>query len=165
MVSCRRKLSEQLVESVKRMTLTKDGKGAVFDVPSEHVKEFLAKCGGGVDKASPPESEEQQGVNEGGDSEAQSAPKLVVPVSLPELKAREDFGGNQGYGGYGGNSGYGAGGRGGFGGRGGSSYGGRGGGYGSSSSSGGRGGYYSSGGGRGGGRFSGGRGGGRGGRY
>ena len=34
-----------MVESCKRMQLTADGKGAVFDVPSEHVQAFLEAAG------------------------------------------------------------------------------------------------------------------------
>lgn len=38
----RRFLSEEKVESINGLTLTADGKGAVFDVSAEHLDEFLA---------------------------------------------------------------------------------------------------------------------------
>ncbi|WIA11486.1 hypothetical protein OEZ85_011599 [Tetradesmus obliquus] len=118
----RRRLPEPLVEEVRRMTLTKDGMGAVFDVPSQHVSEFIKKCAG---------KGEDDGEDEGRPA-GQNPPTLTVPTSLPELKDREQFGTQGGfgggYGGYGG-GGYGGGG-GGFGGRGGNrgGFGGRGGG-------------------------------------
>lgn len=131
---------------VKRMTLTADGKGAVFDVPSEHLPAFLDAADG------------KRGIS------------LTVPSALPELKARPaEQGGGGGYGngyggggGYSGGGGYGGGGRGGYGGGRGGGYGGRGAGYGGGrGGSGGRGGGFGGRGGSGGGRF-GGRGRGRG---
>ncbi|EFN57631.1 hypothetical protein CHLNCDRAFT_20835, partial [Chlorella variabilis] len=111
---------EETVEEAKRMTLTADGLGAVFDVPTSLAKEFLAKCG----------------KNEG----TRATAHLQVATSLPELKEREQQygGGGAGFGspgngfqraggyggrgaGYGGRGGSSGGGRGGFGGRGGSS--------------------------------------------
>ncbi|GFR46710.1 hypothetical protein Agub_g8331 [Astrephomene gubernaculifera] len=113
--TCR--MDEDLLEQVKRLTVTADSKGAVFDVPSEHTQAFLDAADG------------KRGIT------------ITLPSSLPELKARpveqsNGYGnggyGNGGYGngyGNGGNRGYGGGGRGGYGGRGGSGggYGGRGG--------------------------------------
>jgi len=81
----RRRMDEAVVEEVKRMQLTADARGAVFDVPAAHAKAFLEKCGG------------------------DAAPNVSMPHALPELKAREGEGG--GYGGGGG--GYGGGGYGG----------------------------------------------------
>ncbi|KAG2425695.1 hypothetical protein HXX76_013537 [Chlamydomonas incerta] len=134
--TCR--LDEGLLDQVKRMTVTLDGKGAVFDVPSEHVQAFLDAAEG------------KRGIT------------LTLPSSLPEIKARPVEANTGGYGG-GGYGGGGYGGRGGgYGGRGGYGSGGRGGsgGYG-------RGGGGSFGRGGGGGGFgrggAGGRGGGRGG--
>jgi ATP-dependent RNA helicase DDX21 len=136
----RRRLPEPLVEEVRRMTLTKDGLGAVFDVPSQHVAEFIKKCGKAGENGMEVDGEDE------GRPEGQNPPTLTVPTALPELKDREQFGtqggfgGGGGYGGYGGGGGgYGAGGggygggggrSGGFGGRGGNrgGYGGRGGG-------------------------------------
>ncbi len=45
--TCRKvcKIPDASCEAVKRMTLTADSKGAVFDVPSEQVDEFLAAAG------------------------------------------------------------------------------------------------------------------------
>jgi ATP-dependent RNA helicase DDX21 len=165
------KLSQELVDEARRMTLTKDGFGAVFDVPSHLASQFIEKCGL---KAADDNSD--------GDSDADGAAPskdtgLLVPIQLPELVEREGgssggFGGGGGswgggggsWGGGGGSSGgYGGGRGGGFGGRGGNR-GGRGGGGGS----GGRGGGDGEGGGRGfggrgrGSRGFGGRGGGRG---
>eukprot|EP01023_Acetabularia_acetabulum_P043442 TRINITY_DN43398_c0_g1_i1.p3 TRINITY_DN43398_c0_g1~~TRINITY_DN43398_c0_g1_i1.p3 ORF type:complete len:104 (-),score=22.09 TRINITY_DN43398_c0_g1_i1:77-388(-) len=37
----RKHLPEQTVESVKRMSLTEDNQGAVFDVPADSVDDFL----------------------------------------------------------------------------------------------------------------------------
>lgn len=152
----RRWLPDNRVEEIKRLTLTADGRGAVFDVPGQFADEFMKKGG----------REEQ-----GGDGCV--GPYLLRPSELPELKQREGgeggsvggfgggFGGGGGYqgrgGGYGGRGGGGYGGRGGGGGFGGGRGGGfsaRGGGV-SKPSFGGRGGF---GGGRGG--FGGGRGGG-----
>ncbi|KAG2482998.1 hypothetical protein HYH03_018123 [Edaphochlamys debaryana] len=133
--TCR--LDESLLDQVKRMTVTADSKGAVFDVPSEHAQAFLDAAEG------------KRGIS------------LTLPSSLPELKARpveqsSGYGGG-GYGGYGGGGG-------GYGGRGGGGYGGRGGGFGGrgggrGGSSGGYGGRGGSGGGFGGRGASGGRGG------
>eukprot|EP00887_Chlorella_sp_A99_P004684 scaffold4.g4684.t1 len=111
----------ELVVQAKRMTLTADGKGAVFDVPTSLAKLFLSKCAKG------------EGSREG--------PHLATPAALPELKERpaDSFGSGGGGGGYGGGGrgyggfsrgyGGGGGGRGGFGrGGGGGGRGGRGGG-------------------------------------
>lgn len=38
----RRFLPEEKVESINGLTLTADGKGAVFDVSADHLDEFLA---------------------------------------------------------------------------------------------------------------------------
>ncbi|GBF99463.1 DEAD-box ATP-dependent RNA helicase [Raphidocelis subcapitata] len=132
----RRHLDEQTVEEVRRVTLTEDEKGAVFDVPSQHVEALIEKCG--VEAA----------------EEAPEAEGVRVLTTLPALKERE--GGGSDFGGWGDGGGGGGGGGRGWGGRGGGGGGGRFGGGG-----GGRGG-----GARGGGRFSpgGGRSGGRGGR-
>ena len=96
---------------VKRMTMTADGQGAVFDVSSGKVQQFMAKC------------------SEAAVGDAAARGYLTVPAALPELKARAGgeasaFGGQmqtggagyggRGYGGYGG--GRGGGGRGGSGG-------------------------------------------------
>lgn len=81
MPSCRLQL--------KRMTLTADGKGAIFDVASDQAKTFMAKCG----------------------DESSADGHLIVPTALPELKQKLGDGSN----GYGGQSG-GYGGRGGGGG-------------------------------------------------
>jgi ATP-dependent RNA helicase DDX21 len=116
------------VEEVKRMTLTADGKGAVFDVPFKLKDTFLSKCG-----------------QKGDDGGSEAKPSLSLPAALPKLKERpmESPGGfNTGYSGGGGgfqrDGGRGFDGRGGNGGRGG-----RGGGYGGSSpyQRGGRGGF------------------------
>ena len=112
---------------VKRMTMTADGQGAVFDVPSGKVQQFMSKCS-------------QTAVGD-----AVSRGYLTVPAALPELKARAGgeasaFGGQMqtggsgmGYGGrgFGGGRGFSGGGRGGSGGaRGGrGSFGRRGGGF------------------------------------
>lgn len=135
----RRWLPDNKVEEIKRLTLTADGRGAVFDVPGHFADEFMKKG-----------SKEAQGGDEC------SGPYLLRPSELPELKQREGgeggsvggFGGGFGGGGYGGGGAYG-----GRGGGGGSSYGGgRGGGYGGRGGGfGGRGGGF---GGRGGGGFS-----------
>ncbi|EFJ43297.1 hypothetical protein VOLCADRAFT_66087 [Volvox carteri f. nagariensis] len=123
-------------QQVKRMTVTADSKGAVFDVPSELAQTFLDAAEG------------KRGIS------------VTLPSSLPELKPRpEQPNGGSGYGngysnGYGGGGGYGGRGGGGYGGRGGGGgYGGRGGGGGYGGRGGGGGGYGGSrGGGRGGGR-------------
>lgn len=102
------------VEEVKRMTLTADGKGAVFDVPLKLKDTFLSKC--------------RQKANAGDETK----PSLAQPAALPKLKERpmeSPSGFNTGYGGSGGGfqrgGGRGYGGRGGGGGaRGGGSYGG-----------------------------------------
>ncbi|KAI8107789.1 hypothetical protein M9435_002817 [Picochlorum sp. BPE23] len=96
----RRIEDENKVNEVKRMTLTEDGMGAVFDVPTHLKEEFLEKCGG------------EEGTS-----------RLIEPSSLPQLKARpmesSGYGGRGGYqrnnnsggswhqgsGGYGGNRG------------------------------------------------------------
>ena len=39
-------MDESLCDQIKRMTLTADGKGAVFDIPSEHVPSLLKASGG-----------------------------------------------------------------------------------------------------------------------
>jgi ATP-dependent RNA helicase DDX21 len=136
----RRWLPDATVEEVKRLTLTADGAGAVFDVPADLVDGFLSK---GASAAA-------AGGGEG--------PSLTRPTELPELKKREGEGAAGGFGG-GPGRGFGGGGGGGYGGGGGR------GGYQSGGRSGGGGGYQ--GGrfaGRGGGGFNGGgRGGGRGG--
>jgi ATP-dependent RNA helicase DDX21 len=100
--NCLRKyLAEEFVNEVRRMNLTVDGKGAVFDVPSRSVEQFTA---------------EQEGEN------------FTVEIldALPELQAKpERAGGDASFGGRGGRGG-GFGGRGGGygGGRGGGGYGG-----------------------------------------
>ncbi|KAK9835314.1 hypothetical protein WJX81_001245 [Elliptochloris bilobata] len=43
--SLKRHLPDALVEEIKRMSLTADGRSAVFDVPAANVKEFLEACG------------------------------------------------------------------------------------------------------------------------
>ena len=95
---------------VKRMTMTADGQGAVFDVSSAKVQQFMAKC------------------SQAAVGDAAGRGYLTVPAALPELKARAGgeasaFGGQMqtggtGYGGrgYGGGRGFGGGGRGGSGG-------------------------------------------------
>lgn len=99
----KKKLPEEDVELIKRVQITADGKGAVFDVPADKAQSFLEACAG--------------------DGEDASA-RLVVPSQLPALKEREgeSGGGMQGGGqygrGWGGRGGRGAQG-GGFGGRGG----------------------------------------------
>ncbi|CAL8464893.1 g4428 [Coccomyxa elongata] len=145
--SLRRHLSDEAVEQIKGISLTTDGKSAIFDVPSALAQEFLDKC----KKPADAEEGEAASMARGRFPE----PYLTQPATLPELKARE--GGERhetttgaGYGG-------------GYGGRGGGFSQGRGGGYGGSS--GGRGGGFTQGrsfGGSPGGR--GGRGGSRGGR-
>jgi ATP-dependent RNA helicase DDX21 len=168
----KRRVAEEKAEEARRMTLTKDGKGAIFDVPSALAAEILKACkkaaagvGGG---AVVEEDEEDDG------SRDEGRIRVFAPTALPELVAPAGgmggggmnggggfggggFGGRGG--GYGGRGGYGGGG--GRGGGGGGGYGGRGGGGGGFGGRGG-GGF----GGRGGGGFGGrgGRGGGRG-RY
>lgn len=102
------------------MTLTKDGCGAVFDVPSQHVKQFIAQCAAN--------SSDEGGADDR--PQGQKPPVVSVPTSLPELKEREGFstGGFGGGGSFGGSGGFGGGDRGARGGRGG--FGGRGGGRG-----------------------------------
>eukprot|EP00889_Picochlorum_renovo_P007595 jgi/Picre1/34625/NNA_002093.t1 len=74
----RRIEDENKVNEVKRMTLTEDGMGAVFDVPTHLKEEFLEKCGG------------EEGTS-----------RLIEPSSLPQLKARpmesSGYGGRGGY--------------------------------------------------------------------
>lgn len=122
------KLDETVVESVNRMSLTADGKGAVFDVPDDKVSLFIKAA------------------------ENKTGFTLKQIQSLPEMKTRPQTP-SSGFGGRGG----GFGGRGGaYGGRGGGAggYGGRGGGGARGFGSGGRGGYGGRGGfGRGGGRY------------
>ena len=101
--SCLRKyLPEEIVNEARRINLTVDGKGAVFDVPSRSVEQFIA---------------EQEGEN------------FTVEIldALPELQVKPDrgFGEDRSFGGRGGRGG-------GFGGRGGGYGGGRGGGRGGS---------------------------------
>jgi ATP-dependent RNA helicase DDX21 len=97
---------EEILNEVKRMTLTADGSGAVFDIPNKYVDMFTKSFITGVEN-----------------------PQLLVAAELPALKEREggDFNGGGGFGG-------GFGGRGGGfspnGGRGGRGFGGRGGGFG-----------------------------------
>lgn len=92
---------EATVEEVKRMTLTADGKGAVFDVPLRLKDTFLNFC-------------RQSG---------ESQPTLLMPTSLPALKERppltggtgnqgwnQGSDGRRGFGGGGGGGGYGYGG-------------------------------------------------------
>eukprot|EP00890_Picochlorum_soloecismus_P003166 jgi/Picsp_1/3850/NSC_01362-R1_protein len=86
----RRRISdEDKVNEVKRMTLTNDGMGAVFDVPVGLKDEFLESC-------------------QGEEGEA----RLIAPASLPELKPRPNDSGNAGWGnnnqsgGYGNRGGY-----------------------------------------------------------
>ena len=111
----RRRMNESVVDQVKGMRLTKDARGAVFDVPSALADDFLAKAGAVT----------QEGPGQ------QSPCTVKIADQLPELKPRDDEGqeGNTSWGGRGGGGSYG--GRGGgrsFGGRGGGgSYGGRGG--------------------------------------
>ena len=113
------KLAQALLTAivqVKRMTMTADGQGAVFDVPSGKVPEFMSRC-----------SQAAMG-------DAAGRGYVMVPAALPELKARAGgeasaFGGQMqtgsgsgyggsGYGGrgYGGGRGFGGGGRAGSGG-------------------------------------------------
>ncbi|KAF5836909.1 P-loop containing nucleoside triphosphate hydrolase protein [Dunaliella salina] len=110
-------LEDSVCDQIKRMSLTADSMGAVFDAPSELVPKILAA--GSTSEAS------HKGIS------------VSAPGTLPELKARpvESSGGGQG-GGYGssrgGYSGSSRGGGGGYGGRGspggrGASFGGRGG--------------------------------------
>ncbi|GLI62640.1 hypothetical protein VaNZ11_005306 [Volvox africanus] len=92
--TCR--LDESALDQVKRMTVTADSKGAVFDVPSELAQTFLDAAEG------------KRGIS------------VTLPSSLPELKPRPEQTNGNGYGGYG--NGYGNGfsaGRSGYGGRGG----------------------------------------------
>lgn len=89
--NCLRKfLPETIINEVRRMNLTVDGKGAVFDVPSKNVDEFIA---------------EQEGEN------------FTVEVldALPELQVKPDRSGGEdrSFGGRGGRGGRGFGGRGG----------------------------------------------------
>lgn len=131
----RRITDEDTVNEVKRMTLTTDGKGAVFDVPHKLKDLFMKACG-----------DEQEG-----------QPKLIVPTALPGIKERPQESGSYGGGGgwgrspggsYGGRGGGGGGsyggnrGSGGFGGRGGGGRGRGGGGGGFRSGGGGRGGGF-----------------------
>lgn len=110
----RRRLPEDLVEEVRRMTLTKDGMGAVFDVPSQHVSKFIAKCGS--ESAAPDADADGDEEQHDGRPAGQHPPSLSVPTALPELKDREGFGqGGFGGGGFGG-GGFGSGERGGRGG-------------------------------------------------
>ena len=37
----RKRVPEEMMQDVKRMSITLDGRGAVFDVPSDSLKEFL----------------------------------------------------------------------------------------------------------------------------
>ena len=108
----RRWLPDETVEQIKRLALTADGKGAVFDVPADLADEFEAK--GGADA-----------VGTGG-------AHLLRPAELPALKTRPQESGGGGYGGGGGSVFHGGrgggGGGGGYGGRGGGGFGGRGGG-------------------------------------
>lgn len=121
---------EDTLNEVKRMTLTVDGKGAVFDVPHALKDQFMKKCGG--------EDEEQ--------------PRLIMPKKLPQIKERPaEASGGFGGGGFNNGGHYTRGS--GWGGRGGGGGGGYGGNRGSSGGFGGRGG---GGGGRGGGRGGGG---------
>ncbi len=115
----KKKLPEEDVELIKRVQITADGKGAVFDVPADKAQGFLDVC-------------------KEGDGNAQ----LSLPSQLPALKEREGEGGNamgsgggNGWGNRGGHGGFG----GGFGGRGGQ--GGRGGGFGGRGGGGGGGGW------------------------
>lgn len=78
--SLRKVLSEEAVGKVKGMSLTKDNLGAVFDVPSEMVDEFLAV--GAHDRSS-----------------------ITILDSLPELQARPDRNTQGRGGGYGGRGG------------------------------------------------------------
>lgn len=115
----RKRMDESKVNEIKRMALTKDGSGAVFDVPAHLKQEFLDNCGG------------EEGV-----------PRLFEPTGLPDLKERPPMDNRGGGGGWsqgsgswnGGRGGYGNGGRGGYGngngGRGRGGFGGRGGGFG-----------------------------------
>ena len=131
----RKRMDESQVNEIKRMALTKDGMGAVFDVPAHLKQEFLDNCGG----------------------EEGAGPRLFEPSGLPDLKDRpqsENSYRGGGSGGWSQGSGSWNGGRGG--GYGGGRGGGRGGG-GFRNNGAGRGGF----GGRGGGRGGGGRGGGR----
>ncbi|GHP03794.1 hypothetical protein PPROV_000254900 [Pycnococcus provasolii] len=128
----RRVLPENLVDNVRRVSLLKDGTGAVFDVPVDKVDAFIT-CAG-------PRSGDLGGTLE----EAESLPELA---EAPAGGNGGGYGGQQG-GGYGG--GRGGGGYGG--GRGGGGYGGGGRGYGGYGGGGRGGGGYGGGGGRGGGR-------------
>lgn len=78
--SLRKVLSEEAVGKVKGMSLTKDNLGAVFDVPSEMVDEFLAV--GSYDRSS-----------------------ITILDSLPELQPRPDRNTQGRGGGYGGRGG------------------------------------------------------------
>lgn len=119
-------LPEELLNNIKRMSMTKDGNGAVFDVPSNWVDKVVSSA----------------------ESLARKTFTITVPSSLPELKAREGgsggFGGSPGGHGGGGGGGYGGGG-GGYGRGGGGGYGGGGGrgggGFGGRGVGGGRGGF------------------------
>ena len=77
---------EDKVNEIKRMSLTQDGMGAVFDVPSHLKDEFLEKCGG-----------------------EEGTARLVEPTALPQLKERpmenNGYGGRGGYGARGGSGG------------------------------------------------------------
>jgi ATP-dependent RNA helicase DDX21 len=161
----KRRIADEKAEEARRMTLTKDGKGAVFDVPSALAAEILKACKG----SGAASSEQEEDEDEDGGSRDEGRIRVFAPTALPELVAPAGgggYGGGGGFGGGGGGGGYGGRGGGGFGGRGGG-YGGRGGGGGGYGGRGG-GGFGGRGGGggfggRGGGGF-GGRGGGRGGR-
>ncbi|KAK9823222.1 hypothetical protein WJX72_001159 [[Myrmecia] bisecta] len=103
----RKRLSDAIVEEVKRMTLTADGKQAVFDVLTKDAKEVISKCGLPAG-ASAGETSLARGTT--------TAPHVSIPVELPALKPREgggDFGSSGG--GYGGGGGGYGGGRGGYG--------------------------------------------------
>ncbi|GAX76678.1 hypothetical protein CEUSTIGMA_g4124.t1 [Chlamydomonas eustigma] len=82
--ACR--ISEETLNLVNQMSLTADGKGAVFDVPCEHVEEFIKGA------------------------EGKHGFSILVPTTLPEIKSRTQ--GTPSNGGRGG--GWGGGGRGGF---------------------------------------------------
>lgn len=71
-------VDENKVNEIKRMTMTEDGMGAVFDVPTKLKDEFLAKCRGD-----------------------ESAARLISPASLPALKSRPQESNGGGRGGWG----------------------------------------------------------------
>ena len=100
----RRVLPQDLVDGIRRISLLKDGSGAVFDVPSAKADAILAHAQGA------------SGAQLGGSlEEAEELPELADPPP----QANSYGGGGFGGGGRGGGGGYGGGGRGGFGGRGG----------------------------------------------